>query len=233
MNSSPSPGPWGVNRGSADEDEIIPGDRGRGRGLALLRVRDRRFPQPFAAFEIIGEHPSVLRAAEHAPVEIGDAAVDRLRRRRRKGSMCSTMSGRRRTCRCSTAGRICTLCGEDKRGHKDIKACMQFDRDRDPTMSESNRSPRLSNRSLQVASTLSTEDEILRSETLVEFAREVSDFGVSDARSLSQRPAKSRKCRGPSARLKTCRKQEVSLVEPDGSSISAPRSYIKQRLSRC
>jgi hypothetical protein len=93
---------------------------------------------------------------------------------------------------------------------------MQFDRDRDPTMSESNRSPRLSNRSLQVASTLSTEDEILRSETLVEFAREVSDFGVSDARSLSQRPAKSRKCRGPSARLKTCRKQEVSLVEPDG-----------------
>ena len=48
------------------------------------------------------------------------------------------------------------LCGEDKRGRTDIKACMQFDRDRDPTMSESNRSPRLSSRSLQVASTLST-----------------------------------------------------------------------------
>ncbi len=72
---------------------------------------------------------------------------------------------------------------------------MQFDRDRDPSMSESNRS-------LQVASTLSTEDEISRSETLVGLARDVSDFGVSDTRSLSRRPAKSRKRRGLPARLK-------------------------------
>ncbi len=57
-------------------------------------------------------------------------------------------------------------------------------------------------RSLQVASTLSAESEILRSETSAELAREVSDFGVSDTRFLSQRPAKSRTCRGLSVRLK-------------------------------
>jgi hypothetical protein len=42
------------------------------------------------------------------------------------------------------------------------------------------------NRSLQVASTLSAENEILRSETRAELARVVSDFGASIKGNLAQ-----------------------------------------------
>jgi hypothetical protein len=83
-------------------------------------------------------------------------------------------------------------------------------------MPESHRSLHLSNPSLQAGSTRSPENEILRSETLPQMARDVSKLGVSESRSVPQWPAKSRTCRGLLLRLKTYQKQLVSVVEPGG-----------------
>ncbi|HVI63797.1 MAG TPA: tripartite tricarboxylate transporter substrate-binding protein, partial [Bradyrhizobium sp.] len=57
----------------------VPSRRG---ALALLRVRDRGFPDALARLEIVGEDPAVLGAAEKHAVQIRRAAIDALGRGR-------------------------------------------------------------------------------------------------------------------------------------------------------
>ena len=66
-----------VAAGIADEDEPLPGDRRRRHGFALLHIRDRRFPQPLAGLEIVGQHPPVLGPAKQHAIEVRRAAIGR------------------------------------------------------------------------------------------------------------------------------------------------------------
>ncbi len=66
-----------VSAGVADKDEALPGDRRRWHVFALFRVRDRRLPEPLAGLEVIGQHASVLCAAEQHAVEVRRAAIGR------------------------------------------------------------------------------------------------------------------------------------------------------------
>ena len=61
----------------ADEDEAVGGDRRRRNQLATFRVRDRRFPNSLAGFEVIGQHPPVLGAAKQHAIQVGGASVGR------------------------------------------------------------------------------------------------------------------------------------------------------------
>ena len=45
--------------------------------LAEFRVRDRRFPNALAGFEVVSQHPPVLGAAKQQAVHVGGAAIDR------------------------------------------------------------------------------------------------------------------------------------------------------------
>ena len=66
-----------VSAGIADEDEAVPGDRGGRCRLAEFRVRDCRFPNSLAGFEVVSQHPPVLGAAKQQAVHVGGAAIDR------------------------------------------------------------------------------------------------------------------------------------------------------------
>ena len=66
----------------ADEDQAVPGDRGRRHRLAMFRVRDSRFPHPLASLEVIGQHSPVLGAAKQHAVQVGGASVGRQKGRR-------------------------------------------------------------------------------------------------------------------------------------------------------
>ena len=59
----------------ADEDEAVPGNRGRRHRLAAFRVRDGRFPDSLAGLEVIGQHPPVLGAAKQHAVQVGGARL--------------------------------------------------------------------------------------------------------------------------------------------------------------
>ena len=61
----------------ADEDEALGGDRRRRNRLAKFRVRDRRCPNSLAGFEVISQHPPVLRAAKQHAIQVGRASVGR------------------------------------------------------------------------------------------------------------------------------------------------------------
>src|SRR6185437_1871135 len=66
-----------VSAGIADEDQAIPGDRSGRCRFAEFRVRDRRFPNALASFEVVSEYPPVLSAAIQQAIHVGSAAVDR------------------------------------------------------------------------------------------------------------------------------------------------------------
>ena len=66
-----------VAAGIADEDEPLPGDRRRRHGFALLHIRDRRFPQPLAGLEIVGQHAPVLGPTKQHAIEVRRASIGR------------------------------------------------------------------------------------------------------------------------------------------------------------
>src|SRR5215813_8154290 len=72
-----------IATGIADENQSVPGNRCRRYALTLLRVSDRGLPQAITGLEVVREHAAILCPAEDPAVEIGDAAVDGLRRCRR------------------------------------------------------------------------------------------------------------------------------------------------------
>src|SRR5271168_2077486 len=66
-----------VAAGIADEYEALPGDRRRRHHLVLLRIADRRLPEPLTGLKVVGEYAAVLRAAIEPAIHVGRAAIRR------------------------------------------------------------------------------------------------------------------------------------------------------------